>query len=321
LSAPGRTEDFLRRCFENYKGGIETYAWQEDIDLSGGAGALCAMKGSIYDGLYVGTDNIRTRKGYGTPTLLGIMGIDESGGGSGGYLDVSGRTRAIRFGKLSNVAAGEYWLIDLLENPVLLPEGNKISCYGNSSGSGAEQHTVIIVVGYPRLPRPAEMVPVSIEGPVGLKTGTRIADTFGPKTSDVLGDNLAFEDSEEAFSQDPSISYCIEGLINGPGLSDTSLVGIRYQRMGGAPDLELYIPASMGGSEAYWLWPRIAFSPENPAKLGAAGKATTSDEYGIHMGLSVPYGDMDLRTTQQARGAIKGLRAPRTPSSLRLARF
>ena len=138
--APGRTEDFLFECFRRYSGGIETYAWNEDIDLSGGAAAISAMLGSVYKNLYIGTDGIRTRRGYGTPQLLGIMGCDESGAGAGGYLSISGRARNIYFGKLSNVAAGEYWLIYLLENPVALPAGNTISCVGNASGAAAEQH-------------------------------------------------------------------------------------------------------------------------------------------------------------------------------------
>lgn len=297
MSAPGRTEDFLLSCFKRYNGGIETYAWAEDIDLNAAVGALAAMQGSIYDALYVGTDSIRTRKGFGTPQLLGIMGIDESGAGAGGYISVQGRTRAIYFGKMSNVAAGEYWIYDMLDNPIALPEGSKLDCVGNQSGSGAEQHIVIVVIGYPKLARHPELDPLSFEGPVGLKTGTRTASTFGPKSSDLLGDYLAFENSEESFSQDESIRYCLTGLVNGPGLADTGLVGIKYPRSGTAPDLELYIPASMAGSESYWKWPKIVFEPENPAKLAAFGASTTSDEYGVHIGLSVPYGDFDNRGT------------------------
>lgn len=312
---PGRNETFLKDCFEHSalrNMGIETYAWAEDLDLSGGAGALAAMKGSVYDGLYAGLDDIRTRKGFGTPYLLGIMGIDESGGGSGGYLKVDGRTRAIRFGKLSQTADNEYWLMSFLDNPIALPEGNKISCYGNASGAGAEQHAVIIVVAYPDLERHPMMKPNSIEGPFGLKTGTRIADTFGPKTSDLLGDNLDFEDSEESLSQDPDLRYCLHGLVNGPGLADTSVVGIRYQRMaGGIPDLELYVPASMAGSEVYWEWPEIEFKPENPPKLAAHGKSTTSDEYTLHIGTSAPYGDLDY-SKQTSRGSGGSARSVRT---------
>lgn len=313
MSGPGRVETFLRDCFDRFPGAIETYAWLEDIDLSAAAAAICAMKGSMYDGLYVGTDSIRTRKGFGTPHLLGIMGIDEAGGGTDGYLTVAGRTRAIRFGKLSVVAAGEYWLMSFLDNPVLLPEGNKLDCVGNKSGAGAEQHAVIVVVGYPDLPRHPELTPEAIIGPVGLKTGTRVADTFGPKTSDLLGSNLAYEDSEESLSEDPDLLYALLGLINGPGLADTSVVGVRYSKTKSpdAPDLELYIPASMAGSECYWLWPSIAFSPENPAKLGAGGKSTTSDEYGLHIGSNAPYGDMDLAGQQRkavstSSGASRG---------------
>lgn len=313
MSGPGRTEDFLYNCFKRYNGGIETYAWAEDIDLSAAVGALAAMVGSCYDALYVGTDSIRTRKGFGTPQLLGIMGIDEAGAGAGGYITVQGRTRAIYFGKMSNVAAGEYWLIDFLDNPVALPEGSKLDCVGNQSGAGAEQHAVIVVIGYPKLARHKELDPLSFEGPIGLKTGTRVAGTFGPKSSDLLGDYLAFENSEESFSQDESIRYALCGLINGPGLADTSVVGIRYPRSGEAPDLELYVPASMAGSESYFKWPKIMFEPENPGKLGAFGNAVTSDEYGLHMGLSVPYGDFDNRGT--LGGQAGGQPAP-TPSTV-----
>lgn len=108
-------------------------------------------------------------------------------------------------------------------------------------------------------------------------------------------------------SQDDSILYAITGIINGPGLADTSLIGIRYARTGKAPDLDIYIPASMAGSEQYWDWPEIVFDPSSPAKLGAFGNAVTSDEYGVHLGLSVPYADYDARGQQ---GAGAGARSP-----------
>jgi len=323
MSAPGQTEDFLRRAYEGFPGGVETYAWEEDLDTSAAAAQISAMLGSIYSALYSGTDLIRTRKGYGTPHLLGLMGADESGGGTDGYITVAGRTRAIRFGKMSVVAAGEYWIMDFTESPILLPEGNALTCVANKSGAGAEQHCVIAVVGYPGLPKHNLMKPSSIEGPMGLKTGTRVAATFGPKSSDLLGDNLAYEDSEEAMSLDPDLTYCLEGLINGPGLADTVLVGVNYSRAGNAPDLELYVPAAMAGSETYWLWPRIAFSPENPAKLGAAGAAVTSDEYGLHIGLNAPYGDMDLKgqnvaTKVVSPGPVAGVKSAPSMPKVRL---
>lgn len=304
MSAPGRSEPILYDAFQSFGGGIETYAWQEDLDTNAAAVAISAMLGSIYDGLYVGTDSIRTRKGFGTPYLLGIMGFDESGGGEGGYLTVQGRTRAIRFGKASVVAAGEFYALDFTRNPIALPQGNKIDCVCNKSGGGAENHCIIAIVGYPKLPRHPMLVPKSIEGPIGLKTGTRVAETFGPKTSDLLGSNLAYEDSEEAMSEDPSMAYCLMGLINGPGLADTSLVGVRYQRTENSPDLELYVPASAAGSESYIIWPNIKFSAENPAKLGACGHSTTSDEYGLHLGLSVPYGDFDEKNQNQGGSGL-----------------
>lgn len=312
MSAPGRTETFMRDVFASTAMGIETLAWAEDIDLSGAAGALAPLAGAHNKASYDG-DSIPTREGYGQPYLLGLMGIDESGGGTGGYLTVQGRTRAIRFGKISVVAAGEYWLMSFLDHPIALPRGNKLACVGNKSGSDAEQHVVIAVIGYSDLPRHPEGQARSIIGPVGLKTGTRVASTFGPLSSDVLGDHLAYEDSEEALSTDDSIVYQIEGLINGPGLADTGLVGVHYQAQGNAPALELYIPASMGGSENYWLWPPIQFGPAAPAKLGAFGASTTSDEYGFHLGSSLPYGDYDAGKTG---GGVAGGTPPRARPGL-----
>lgn len=280
--------DLIRHCVENFPGRVESYVWCEDIDLNAAVGALACALGTLKAADQTDSDTYRLRKGYGTPEILAILGIDESGGGAGGYLTVEGRARKIRFGKISVVAAGEFWSY-VPRRPIPVPEGCKLNCVGNQAGSGAEQHAVIVYVHYPLLGKPAMLQDIyATHGPVGLKTGTRVAATAGPFSASVLG---GFEDSELSLSSSPNILYCLSQLINGPGLADTSVVVVRFSGFG--MDYEIAIPASQAGSEVVWNFPEIAFTADNPLKLGAIGNSTTSDEYGLVIGANAPYEDTD----------------------------
>lgn len=303
MSAPGRTNDIYLELMTKYPGRVETICWNEDLDLNAAPGALKALVGSHYKGLYDGTDDIRTREGYGTPQLLALLGSDESGGGAGGYLTVEGRARRLAFGKMSNVAAGEYWEYRF-SRPVLLPEGGKISCIGNQSGAGAEQHTVIAFIHYPKLPKvPLIKNAIGMIGPLGWKVGTRVAETLGPHSVSPFGSP---EDSEEAISQDDGAEYAIDSVINGPGLADTGVFAMLFPDKEGIPGMEIYIPASMAGSEENFLLPPYRFTSNAPVKLAACGKATTSDEYTLHLLTSLPYGDMDANKQGVGGGSSGG---------------
>lgn len=279
--------DHLRDWFSRFKGRVESYVWNEDIDLNAAAGALTFATGTLKDVDKVGTDAVKLRKGYGTPEILAIIGIDESGGGTNGYLQVQGRARKIRFGKISQVAANEWWEF-IPRRPIQVPEGSQLDLVGNMSGSGAEQHAVIVYVHYPNMKKPALLEDIKAEyGPLGLKTGTRVAATAGPWTAYPL---TGFEDTELAFAADPSLRFAISQLINGPGLADTSVVLIRWP--GKETDMyELAMPASMAGSETIFNLPEISFTADNPAKLAAIGASTTSDEYSFVISTNAPFGD------------------------------
>ena len=101
MSWSGRLCDHLRDWVTRFPGRIESYVWHEDLDLNAAAAALAFSIGTLKDVDKVGTDAVRLRKGWGVPEIVAIAGFDEAGGGVGGYLQVQGRARKIRFGKIS----------------------------------------------------------------------------------------------------------------------------------------------------------------------------------------------------------------------------
>jgi hypothetical protein len=279
--------DYIRDWIERFPGRVESYIWVGDSDTSSAAAAIPIALGTLKAVDASGANAYKLRKGYGVPEILGILGIDESGGGIDGYLQIQGRARKIRFGKISVVAANEWWGW-IPRKPLQVPEGSQLDVIGNKSGGGAEQHAVIVYVHYPKLakPRLAGEYPSSY-GPLGLKTGTRIAQTAGPFTAYPL---TGLEDTELAFASDPSLKFALEQCINGPGLADTSVVVLRWPGME-TDQYEIAFPASMAGGETIFSLPMVEFTADNPVKLGAIGNSTTSDEYAFVIGCSAQFGD------------------------------
>lgn len=312
MSWSGRVCDHLRDWVARFPGRIESYVWAEDIDLSAAAGALAFSTGTLKDVDKVGTDAVKLRKGFGTPEIIAILGIDEAGGGINGYLQIQGRARKIRFGKISQVAANEWWEF-IPRRPIQVPEGSQLDVVGNKSGSGAEQHAVIVYIHYPKLDKPQMIDKIRAEyGPLGLKTGTRVAGTAGPWTAYPL---TGFEDTELSFAADPSLRFAVSQLINGPGLADTSVVILRWPGQE-TNQYEIAMPASMGGSETIFNLPEIEFNADNPVKLGAIGAAVTSDEYSFVVSTNAPYGDTNAPSGGGKRESETGSTAPTSESPI-----
>lgn len=270
-----------------------TVGWNEDIDLNAGAAAIAVMGGQDSLRKVLGTDQIQINN-EGGAFLKQVRWVDESAKGIDGTIEISGRARKIHFGKQSALDPHDSRIIlhDNNDMGIFLPKNTKLDVLGNKSGSGVEQHAVLMDLIRPDLQPVATVSLKSVTRSfiLGLKTGTLVAATFSG-SSDVLGQGLAYEDSEISFDENEDTDWCLIGIIPGPGGAGFGVCGFRHTNL----VVDRAFPAKLGdvstrefflddlnpmGPQKGWL-----FKGNAPPILKAAGVSTTSTEYGIHIGL------------------------------------
>jgi len=205
--------------------------------------------------------------------LKSIRWHDETAAGTGGSLTFTGYNadRKIRFGKVSltgDLLTGE---IIYPDNVVQLPPGQEITCIGDASGSGAEQHTVLLDIYYPHIPdmpmfgnRPVKNMML-----VGKKTGTLVANSL-TGLSDITS---SFEDSEIQLAEDDTM-YAVTRLGAFPSGAGYGIVGLR------APDAmsDLLFPAMITAVKGVYYPIGWVFRGDAPPKTLGCGVGTTSVE-------------------------------------------
>jgi hypothetical protein len=170
------------------------WGWLEDIDLNAGAAALAAIPVTAQHHVTLsGTDTIIAPE---HETLLwGIMTADETPPTTdAGLLTISGYTSPFR---LPVVRAGVGVGIRMFEEPIVIPPGASLSVTGNGSGSGAEEHAVILIVENPEAnPWPIAAIPKgAFPHPVEMVTDAPTAYTVAPV--EYSGRSNAYENSQE----------------------------------------------------------------------------------------------------------------------------
>lgn len=256
-----------------------TVGWNEDLDLNAGAAAIALMKGQDHLREAVSTDQMKLLY---NSHLERIMWIDETAGGTAGYIQIGGESRKFRFG-LDEMATDP--LIGIIDFPAPgypMPKGTKLDCVGNASGSGAEQHAVLLQFNTGEIPQPPTGNPGSCKKHymLGLKTGTLTAATFSGN-SNVLGQVNAFEDSEEAFAEDDT-QYILYGITPSPGGAGYAVCGFRQKQT------DIAFPAIMAAAASvrpFWLpEPYLFKGSEDVPLLKGSGVGTTSTEFVMHIG-------------------------------------
>lgn len=257
------------------------FAFNEDLDLNAAPAQLAALKEMRAGITLEDADTIRLPNIPGM-WLQAIRWMDETAGGTGGYLHFPGKgsDRKYRFGKttlLGDLLVGE---ILFAPNEFPLSPHQKIKAFGDDSGSGAEQHAIIGTFWHPTLPPIPNGLGVALPEKahvhrLGLKTGTLTAQTPSGLSS-VLGDGTAFEDSEIEFGTTAKNQYMLRSIGNYPGLAGVGICGVR------SPDglSDRYFPSIIASAvkgidfEIGWL-----FNGDAGPKLLGAGAVTTSTEW------------------------------------------
>jgi len=207
--------------------GMEEFemGWVEDIDLNAAIGTLAPM---------FGQDQLRTRSGdqlkvslEGGLYIKRIRTMDESGGGVDGYLTIGGVERNIYFGQYKTDGIAEIVFPGL---GIHVPKNTAMDCVGNKSGSGAEQHVVLLSCYSPAIPEVTRVSLSSVKESFvfSVSTGTLIAATFGDGSKTIL-DNL--DDSEESFPLRAEDKYVLVGVINGSPGAGYGVCGFRHPNL------------------------------------------------------------------------------------------
>jgi hypothetical protein len=140
---------------------IESWGWLEDIDLNAGAAAIAAIAATDQKHVTLsGTDAIVAPEHE--TYLWGIAAADETPPTTdAGYITISGYSN-VKF-PLPVVPVGGPGFGEVrYRNPVRIPPGAQLDCLGNGSGSGTEEHAVILYVENPAMqPWPVKNTPGS----------------------------------------------------------------------------------------------------------------------------------------------------------------
>lgn len=251
----------------------------EDIDLNAAIGQIAAAKSQL-NCFLKDADTIELPQEEGM-WIKRIMTTDETAGGKGGYSEFLGRgsERKFYWGKLVEIGDHLINVIEMIDNALQIPKGQRIKAFGNLSGSGAEQHVVIHDIYMPSL----ESVPIN-HGPfkhvhmLGAMTGTLVAATITGLNS-LLGDETALQDSEIQFSEDGK--YCLIGFWATPGGAGYGALGFRhpngkFDRLSPASFTQVTVPPFV---PLYW-----EFEGTSPPRVIGAGVGTTSTELTFLLG-------------------------------------
>lgn len=271
-----RWGDVYRAC----KGKVDMLAYAEDKDTSGGAAAITTMGGSIFQTMRKdgSTTAYVLRRGRGQPRLMAAIVCSEQAS-VGWYISINNKPRKIRI--KPDLDACGFFMVDFSRSGgVPLKEGSEVSVVAGVNAS-ISQLGAILMVHYPDLPAIQMVDPLKIREHevLGKKVGTRVAATFGPLSGTPI---TSFEDSEADLSTQSDDLYALLGIINGPGLVDTCIMGVRHPTI----EHEYLIPTSMAeaGNDVLFSGPDWIFHGEAPPKVGAHGASVTSDEYTFWIG-------------------------------------
>ena len=266
---------------------IVTVGWNEDIDLVGGAAAIAAMKGQDHLRGLSGTDDIKVNNKDGV-FLKRIRWVDEAGSGAGGYVGRSDKSRKYRYGKKVVVdnLAGELEFEGNNGGGEFIPQNTVLSCFGNVTGQ-AEQHVVLMDWIVPDIPA-VETVPWGSwkrEIWLGVKTGTLVAATVTGFT-DIINN---FEDSEQAFGEDPEAEFCLISVTPSPSGAGYGVLGVAHNnrivhrlfpaKLGTANAKEYLITNNLGEPAPWKFTGKTA-----PLAVGS-GVSTTSMEMLLRIGI------------------------------------
>lgn len=264
-------------------GAFHSYVFNEDLDLNAAIGALAAALGQKHCTL-PDADTIQLPNEEGM-YLKRIRTADETAGGLAGYLHFKGKgsERKFRFGQLVEIGDHLINTIEFEDNEFPLPPGQKIGCFGNISGSGAEQHAVILDIFIPSIPEPPKHIgAVKHLHMLEAMSGTLVANTLSGLNS-VLGNETALSDSEIQFAEDKN--YVLKGYWATPGGgAGYGVLGVRHP----SGEIDRLSPASIG---AVTIPPYIelnwAFHGKAPVRTVGSGVGTTSS------GLTMLLGEVD----------------------------
>lgn len=254
-------------------GRISTCGFNEDLDLNAGAATIAVIGAGQLLVSKHDADTIKLPNTKGME-LRAIRWHDETAGGTGGSLALPGYNaeRKVRFGK--DTLTGDLLTGEIIYPPGVfkLPPSQKISCIGNASGSGAEQHTVLLDIYYPDLPD----VPMLGQGQGGLAmlvgklTGTLVANSLTGMSDIISG----FQDSETPLAETEENKYAITRLGAFPSGAGYGILGLRHQD--GKSDL--LFPAMITAVKGNYYPIGWLFSGDSPPKTIGCGVGTTSSE-------------------------------------------
>lgn len=268
-----------------YPAPMFTIGWGEDIDLNAGSGRLASIKEQRPD-FRDGTDDLRIPYDIFIKRIWTLEETVGVGGGDGNLLQATkpfgrGNTKTIYRQQMETSAEFPLVYHTFPGLGFFIKEGTILQATGAKSGTGAEQHVMLldchspgfrpnIQLGTPQTPG----VPIAH----GLKTGTLVAATISGK-NDLLGHTADYEDSELPFGIEPEKQFTVYGLNARPGLAGVGVVGFLHP--GGA--LHWLRPAvfAVDTPISYIMEQPWAFNGAEKAapKLVAAGAVTTSTEF------------------------------------------
>ena len=262
-----------------------TIGWGEDIDLNASSGKLATLLGQRPN-FRDGTDDLRIPYDIFIKRIWTSEETVGEGGTDGNLLESTkpfdrGNTKTIY--RQQNETSAEFPFVVHTFPGVgfFIKAGTILQCTGATSGSGIEQHVMLLDCHSPNF-RPAMRVgnPDAPGVPIGhgLKTGTLVAATLSGE-NDILGHTADYEDSALPFGINPERNYTLYGLNPRPGLAAVGVVGFLHP-----------------GGDFYWLRPSVyavdspvTYMMEQPwsfngaekaaPKLVAAGAVTTSTEF------------------------------------------
>jgi hypothetical protein len=264
---------------------VNCWLHNEDLDSSGGAGALAAsLAGGQRGCLLSGNDTLYNNK---PANYLGYQYGDEEStlADADGYIAI-GNKRRIWLG-LEDVT-DQGWTQGWFPTPLRLANQETIDVVAKSTGGGAEQHSCVHFMDQPELGAPWAIRPVGggvtcikVEQP----TGTLVAATMSGFT-DICGRTTAYSGSQRSIPNTETISGILYAVtpINNAGYSGVVIRNPTQERnlvlMGSAGRVAGGVGATNTQPMRYDLTQifggGLAFNASEPLLLGGFGVSTTA---------------------------------------------
>ena len=262
---------------------LHDFVFNEDLDTNAAIAQIAAALGQKHCNL-PDADTIQLPDEQGM-YLKRIRTMDETAGGLAGYLHFVGKgaERKFRFGQLVEIGDHLINTIEFKDGEFPLSPGQKIKCFANISGGGAEQHAYILTIFIPSIVEPPLYTgPVEHMHMLEAMSGTLTANTLSGLNS-VLGDETALSDSEIQFATDKR--YVLKGYWATPGGgAGYSVLGMRHP----TGEIDRLSPVSIA---AITIPPFVKldweFKGKAPVRIVGSGVGTTTS------GLTMLLGEID----------------------------